>query len=486
VIASPKLSHAPQYFVLFVLATVPLLFGATHPIVRGTYVTFVLLGLGGWWLYALPGKKADTISLYWLLPVLVLLIFTALQSLALPFSWIELLSPTRAERVRMVNVLAQSKQYFIAISDQGLAGLQQPALILALIVYFFSLKVLLRADRAFMALIVGIVTLVGVLEALYGLFQFLSPRVGILWLPISSPAAQGTIIYKNQYAALLNLCWPLAFAWAVVYLRKFFAVEHIQGHRKKIRAVINKLNNMKKEVPVFFFATGIMMLAVLFSLSRGGIIAMVLILFFLNFYLPISRKAKALTMGFMVLFILIYGMFLGLDTAIDRFNTLEESGATRISVYLGSLRMLTDHWATGIGLGSYTLLSPVYLKGFPDVHFQHAHNEYLELAIELGIPAATLFFSWLGLVLCIAGKKLSTRINRPVSEVRSVDIVGGAAFCALLGFLIHGVADFGWRLPANLFFAVTLAALISFSLERPQSKKKYRIADSNAGSFTEG
>jgi O-antigen ligase len=139
--------------------------------------------------------------------------------------------------------------------------------------------------------------------------------------------------------------------------------------------------------------------------------------------------------------------------------------------------MLTDHWATGIGLGSYTLLSPLYLKGFPDVHFQHAHNEYLELAIELGIPVAALFFSWLGFALCIAGKKLFARINSPASEIRSADIVGGAAFCALLGFFIHGTADFGWRLPANLFFAVTLAALMSFSLERQQSKKKYRIAD---------
>lgn len=477
-IATPKLSQAPQYLVLFVLATVPLLFGAIHPIVQGVYVTLVLLGLGGWWLYAVPGKKADAISLYRLLPVFILLVFITLQSLPLPFSWIELLSPTRAERVRMVNVLAESRQYFIAISDQGLAGLQLPALILALIVYFFSLKVLLRADDAFMALLVSVVTLVGVLEALYGLFQFLSPRVGILWLPISSPAAQGTIIYKNQYATLLNMCWPLACAWAVVYLRKFLAVEHIQGHRKKIRATIKKLSNMKKEVPVFFFATGIMMLAVLFSLSRGGIIAMVMVLFFLNFYLPITPKTKAFTMGFVVLFILGYGMFLGLDTAIDRFNTLEESGATRIGVSLGSLRMLTDHWATGIGLGSYTLLSPVYLKGFsPDVHFQHAHNEYLELAIELGIPAAALFFSWLGFVLCIAGKRLFARINRPTSEVRSADIVGGAAFCALLGFFVHGVADFGWRLPANLFFAVTLAALMSFSLEKPQSKKKYRVAE---------
>lgn len=469
--ASPKFTHGPQYLVLFVLTTVPLLFGAIHPVVQSVYVALILLGLGGWWLYTLPGRKPEAASLFWLLPVFVLLIFAVLQSLPLPFPWIELLSPARAERVRMVNDLAQTKQYFISLSDQGLAGLQQTILCLALIVYFFSLKVLLRMNNTFIYAIVGVVTVVGVLEALYGLFQYLSPRVGILWLPISSPAAQGTIIYKNQYATLLNLCWPLACATAFIYLKKFLEVEQIQLHRKKLRHTMKNLSNMKKEVPLFFFATAIMMLAVLFSLSRGGIIAMLIVLFLLNFFLPISRKAKTITIGCLLIFILSYAMVLGMDTVINRFNAIEESGATRISLNLGSLRMLTDHWCTGIGLGSYTLLSPVYLKGFPpDVHFQHVHNEFLELAIELGFPAVALLVCWLGIVLYIAGKKLYTRINQTASAVRSTDIIGGAAFCALLGFLVHGIADFGWRLPANLIFAVTLAALISFSLGTNHSK----------------
>ena len=40
--------HPPRIAVLFVLATVPLLFGAVHPIVQSGYVCLVLAGLGGW------------------------------------------------------------------------------------------------------------------------------------------------------------------------------------------------------------------------------------------------------------------------------------------------------------------------------------------------------------------------------------------------------------------------------------------------------
>jgi len=31
--------------------------------------------------------------------------------------------------------------------------------------------------------------------------------------------------------------------------------------------------------------------------------------------------------------------------------------------------------------------------------------------------------------------------------------------------LIHGLVDFGWRLPANALYAVTLVALISYAIQ---------------------
>ena len=47
-IDASKRLHPPRLAVLFVLATVPLLFGAVHPIVQSVYVCLVLVGLGGW------------------------------------------------------------------------------------------------------------------------------------------------------------------------------------------------------------------------------------------------------------------------------------------------------------------------------------------------------------------------------------------------------------------------------------------------------
>ena len=156
---------------------------------------------------------------------------------------------------------------------------------------------------------------------------------------------------------------------------------------------------------------------------------------------------------------------IGLDTIVSRFDTIGASKGARLDIYISAFPMMVDHWLTGIGLGSYTLLSPVYLKGFPEhYHSSRVHSEYLELLIELGIPVATLLFCWLA-----AGMwKLLTRILalRSVSESQiAKTIMAIASLCGIIGFLAHGLIDFGWRLPANVFFAMTLLALCVTSLE---------------------
>lgn len=456
--------HPPRIAVLFVLATVPLLFGAVHPIVQSGYVCLVLAGLGGWLL--LRRTEERPIAWRWLLPMLILLGWAALQSLPLPISLVELLSPARAERMRQVALLAGDARSLIPLSDQGAASLHQVILYLALLVYFLALRTLLDEHPTFLAAVAGVIALVGAGEALYGLFQFLRPQLGVLWLSISQRAAQGTIIYKNQYAALLNLCWPVAVGLAVAALGRIFAVDPRRSSRR-FGQMLRNLNRENRLVGLYLLAAGMMLLAVLFSLSRGGIISMLVVLFTLNLTLPLARRTRLTVAAVLLFFLGGYGLLLGLDTVVNRFNSIDQSGLGRLNVYLASLPMVHEHWLTGIGLGSYDLLSPVYLKGLPaQVHFDHAHNEYLEFAVELGLPAAALLFGWLATLMVRAGLGLS-RLHRTEEARSTAVLVGTAAFAALVGLFVHGWVDFGWRLPATLFYATTLAALVATAL-RPR------------------
>ncbi len=461
----PHHKKLAQALVFFLLATIPLIFGAVHPIVQGVYTFLILVGLGGWLFSALPELPWQDVSLFWLIVPIILIGYIALQSLPLPLPVVEFLSPARAARINMVNALAQAKLTTAAISDSGLLGVQNAIFLLSLLLYYLVLTTLLKRDGKTVLRLLYLIAGVGLLEGLYGLLQVMNPHIGILWLPITNKAAYGTIIYKNQYANLLNICWPLALAGGLVFLEPLKDMAKGKSKKSRSRYFFQSLSRLNLQAPAFFFAAGVMILAVVFSFSRGGILAMFIIFISLIFFLPYSRKFTLLIALLLITFFGGYGSLLGLDEVFTRFSTLDDSGLVRLQIYQASLPLLFDHWLTGIGFDSFKLLSGVYLKGFPEnVLFDRVHNDYLELAIELGLPMAALFFSWLFIGILATGKKLVQKSRVIHEEGRTAMIAGCAAFCSLLGFLIHGLVDFGWRLPANALYAVTLVALISHAL----------------------
>jgi len=483
----PLLRQAPNFLALFVVVTVPLLFGAVHPVVQGAYVAVILVGLGGWLLWSLPSLSVADLSWRRLAVPAILILYAALQALPLPLGLIAILSPARAERVAMVNSLAGTGQTLAPLGENGIIGLQTAIFLLALVILFIALAVLLRRHAGFPLLLLGGIAAVGLVEGLYGLMQVMNPRIGLLWLAVTSPeAAHGTIIYKNQYAALLNLCWPLAVAGGLISFTRPPAPAGAapSGLAALSRRTSRFLSQLKPQVPIFFFAAGVMLLAVLFSLSRGGILAMLTVSVLLNLLLPLSRRTRLLATLGIVAFIAVYGSMLGMDSILARFDTIDESGAGRFQIYQASLPLLFDHWLTGIGVDAYKLLSGVYLKEFPEnVLFDRAHNEYLETALELGLPMAALFLCWLVAGLWSIGRRLAAT-GAAGEATRKARMIGTAAFCALLGFLVHGLVDFGWRLPANAVYVVTLLALISWALA--EMREKGRRRDDGSARAVEG
>ncbi|MCB2218682.1 MAG: O-antigen ligase family protein [Desulfobulbaceae bacterium] len=442
-----------------IVGTIPLLFGAVHPIVLGSYVFLILVVLGGWLVFtAEPGELC--IGNFWSIVPLILIVWLVIQALPLPLSWVEIISPQRADRIIKVNELAGIDIRFLPLSENGPVGLYRSFLLLALLVLYYSVRSMIRQNRRVFRWLLYSMIGVGLIEAIYGLMQFINPSIGMLWLDIPGRAAHGTIIYKNQFASLLNMIWPLAVAGFAAHFAGRSEEKGGQQLSRKMRMQRRFLSVSRTEAILFFAATVPMLLAVLFSLSRGGILAMTLVALLLIVLLPFTVKKKII---FVALFLAVlggYGSLLGLDTIVSRFGSIGGSGGTRLELYLASLPILFDHWLAGIGLESYTLLSPVYLKGFPaNIHFDRAHNEYLELTLELGIPMAILLFCWLVAGLIRVAGKLRTPALRSAEE-RSRCIVVVAAFCGVIGFLAHGLVDFGWRLPANLVYAVTLLAMI--------------------------
>ncbi len=463
-----NVNRAITWLAYALLIGMPLLFGAAHPIVQGTFYAVMLVFFGGWLL--INSDSASSHLNFSLFIPITLILYVALQAVPLPVWLVDILSPARAERMQIVEQLTGTVINGISISDRTTLGFYRALCFVALLFYYVTLRQLFDSNTRIYMAVLYILAGIGTFEALYGLLQFAKPHIGTLWLKSFGRGAHGTIIYKNQFASLMNMIWPVVFAMGTVpFLRRKEKIH--QSKSKKAKSLFNAFTGTKLQGPLFIFLAGFMVLATVFSLSRGGILSFLFTAFLLTLLLPFSAKIRVSFFAVFFGLVFSFGAILGWDTVISRFASVGGSASGRMSIYLSSIQMALDHWLTGIGLDSYELLSSVYIKWLPITALvDRAHCEYLELIIELGIPMATLLFYWIFLGLYNVFYKLRAEEN-----IRA-GVIGIGAWCGLISFLVHGLIDFGWRLPANLFYAVTLLALATGSntLKKLEKKKKRR------------
>jgi len=450
---------------LFVLGTIPLLFGGRHPLIHGGYSFVLLVACGSWLILnseqawtALRGKKS--------ILAVGFLSYLFATSFSLPPVLIGILSPVRAEYLRKAAQTLQADPV-TAVSYYAPDTRFLAMYLAALLFYFICASTMLRKD-AFLTAALWVITSVGIFEAAYGLLQAMNPSLGVLWLPSivgAEGCARGTIIYRNQYAALLNMCWPIAL---VLGLRLYRQEKGKATDRKKkkigMAALAQHISLGFRKATLPLLGSAFMILAVIFSRSRGGIVVLMLIAAIILTLLPLPKRIKGLSSGIILLFTLVYGGMIGFHKVIDRFLVFYESALSRAELWLESLSMLKDHLVTGIGLGAYQYVSPVYLHTIPSTAwYDYAHNEYVELAIELGMPVMLLLLSWIIWGMGASGVRVirAARQARALNNIPDKHFVAISSYCALLGFLLHGFVDFIWRLPVNSFYAVTLLALLS-------------------------
>ncbi len=448
----------------------PLLFGGVHPVVLGLYTACTLIGFGGWLLVNSSNLPDHLYRSRWIYCILLFIGWLVFTTIPLPLGLLELLSPTRAASLLAVNELAGTAITRAPLNYYSSAGLMTAVFLFGLLLYARTLDVLLSADPDLLSKLLYTCIGLGVFEAAYGMLQVFNPNLGVLWLSDGHSfrgMARGTIIYKNQYASLLNMCWPLAIGAALLQFKKISPLPVRRHKRKLFRTLAERINTEFMLGFLFLFLASFMVMVVLFSQSRGGTIAMAVIMAMMLFLLPLVRKNKIRLTSSLLVFTAFYGSVVGFSSVITRFLQIGDSGLARINLYLSSLPMLYDHLLAGIGIEAYELLSPIYLKHFPEhTLYSRAHNEYLELAIELGIPMALFLFGALFTAIVLQVKRLASSKGKKMADVSSPVFIAIVSLCAIVGFLFHGLADFGWHLPTNIVYAVTLVVLTNHGVCR--------------------
>ena len=203
-------------------------------------------------------------------------------------------------------------------------------------------------------------------------------------------------------------------------------------------------------------STTLLGLAVFFTYTRGIWLATPAAILIIAFF----RSRRALVT--VCVACLVIGLLLVVipSTFSDRARTIFtlDSNLDRVAIWQTSWAMLRDHPILGIGPGNYTQLQKEYLPIMETglkVSKAHAHNTYLQMAVERGFLTVVAFF-WLWYVVLRIGFT-SLWFLKGMEGFRLAAIRGAVA--GVIGFLIDGLFqnNFGdTEVTVLLFFLVAI------------------------------
>ena len=176
-----------------------------------------------------------------------------------------------------------------------------------------------------------------------------------------------------------------------------------------------------------------------------------------------SRRVVVFLSSLFVVDMLILGRWFGLDQLVQRLEQTNPESESRVWSNAYTFDYIREFPLTGSGGGSFYGIFPNFqapnLEGF----HVHAHNDYLEFAAELGVPAAFVLACFVLLALQCAYR---------VQRERHTPLYRGAAFAVTMTICwaaIHSLTDFNLQIPANALTFVSLLGLAycSRGLPRP-------------------
>ena len=130
------------------------------------------------------------------------------------------------------------------------------------------------------------------------------------------------------------------------------------------------------------------------------------------------------------------------QSILERFasigNMADSSTSYRVYIWMGTLNMLRDYWACGLGLGqeAFNKVYPYY--SYSTIIAPHAHNLYLQLLVETGAGGLLTFIG----AMLLGMKKIL--VGYITGRKGLYGYLCAAFLAGLLGFLLQGMFDYVW------------------------------------------
>lgn len=355
----------------------------------------------------------------------------------------------------LLSQLWVAVQWLTGLSMDSAASAQ--ALIMGLgYSLLFLLVINLFHTRKRVTLLLSSLVVSGTLQAFYGSFVTLSGFEGLFGQ--AGGSTTGTFINRNSLAGYLGmtLAAGIGLLLALRETRPFSwtqLIELLMGPKARLR-----------------LALVIMVIALVMTHSRGGnasfFIGLMLVGAVFILRTKENRMRNSLILASLVLIdVLVISQYFGLERLKDRVmatqltdtvvngEIVQRATEIRGDVFLYALPLAQDKPLVGQGAGSFEAVFPKYVGEDIRLHFDLAHNDYIQFAIEYG----ALGFIPLALFVLLALYWAFKALWQQASLYR-----GGIGFGAAMGIiamLSHATVDFNLQIPANAATFVVLCAI---------------------------
>jgi O-antigen ligase len=445
------MENALEIILSLVIAGAVLAFGGVQPLAYSlTEVTLFACLL----VLLLKQSREGKISLPLPIWPLLFVFFTVLQVVPIPSRLVAAIAPGNL-RVPEAGTALTGEVGWTTLSMNVHATFIALAKLLAYL-SAFALAAHCFDSRKRKSRIVLSLVLLGFFETCYGTFQYLTGWQKIFgytkqWY---TEDATGTYINHNHFAGFLELTAPLVFGLFFYFFQLWSQGRH---DRFQPRASTDSERSAGARALACLFLLVLMAVGLIFSRSRGGILAALFSVIFIALLAQLKARRKVLILGVFLFLVSAvgYGLWIGLDPVLARFEMLETPSYIRMegrtALWKDELGLIRDHPLVGAGLGVFSSVFRRYQTAQVNFVVDHAHNDYLEFTSETGIIGVTLLFLP---ILYLFLKMILSFLDDP-RRYRGAVTLG--CIGATLALLIHSVTDFNLQIPANaLTFAVIL------------------------------
>jgi O-antigen ligase len=222
----------------------------------------------------------------------------------------------------------------------------------------------------------------------------------------------------------------------------------------------------------FGFASLVMGLSLLMTRSRSGIAALAAGSLIALWIMLRRQRSLAARAAVVVSFLVVLGgaaAWAGLDTMVDKALSADQTNDSlggRLGAWKDTFRIIRDFPLAGTGFNTYGTAMTMYQTHRRDLHFQEAHNDYLQIAAEGGLLLIVPVLLAIGIFV----RDVRRRFREAPREGTTYWLRVGAVI-ALLSIGLQSLVEFSLQMPGN---AAMFAAIAAMALQQSPNLRRMR------------